>query len=603
MAVETSGKVKLDNKDNKRKVRLTKKQIIIAISIIALAALLMVSAQLYKHGIILGNDMMFHYNRFYEAYMQIKTGDFNYFQSIFSFDQSGRIVNALYGPDFSYLQGLLMFFTKNWFRYQLLTSFLCFFIAGLAMFSLAKRALVNYKFSIFISLLYMSSSMVSHYALSQNMTSWGAAFMPFIYIPAVRVIQNQERPIKPIELALAVTSVGFLHNLTLFLGILSSAPFYIVGFFRTKHKGKMIKSFFIAVFLTILLNINTLIGFLEVSLTNQLVYPKFFDDVLSYTTYFDIGDNNYSSLGMVFSCLMLFQIFYFFVSWKDTSIVERLLTLVGAFFLILSTNFIPWEDISLYTNFVQIIQFPRRFVLIAYIFLLIAFAYTLEKLTKNLNADKRKVMYSFLCMVSFLMIANVNLNILRSAEAWESDTPTSSGNNAPWVTTDDPDELRAGFTSGKYEDAFKVIKKPTPDYLPLLNGVTQEELDEQGGYKMYNDQVVNNKLNVSKTIDDKNRLVLTWKADDNKEDILPTTVYTRSQINFNGNKLSSEQIQKTTLGAPIVQSKKGINKFVIEYSPMVNIRLLLGVKFITIVSIIAFGLLKIVHYFIDLKHN
>ncbi len=37
----------------------------------------------------------------------------------------------------------------------------------------------------------------------------------------------------------------------------------------------MIKDFFIAVLLTILLNINTLIGFAEVYLTNQLVYPNF----------------------------------------------------------------------------------------------------------------------------------------------------------------------------------------------------------------------------------------------------------------------------------------------------------------------------------------
>lgn len=180
-------------------------------------------------------------------------------------------------------------------------------------------------------------------------------------------------------------------------------------------------------------------------------------------------------------------------------------------------------------------------------------------------------MYSFLCMLSFLMIANVNLNILRSAEAWESDTPTSSGNNAPWVTTNDPDELRAGFTSGSYEDAFKVIKKPTPDYLPLLNDMTQEELDEQGGYQMYDEQIVNNSLDVSKTIDEKNRLVLTWKGRENQENILPTIVYTGSQINFNGKNLTSNQLQKTTLGAPIVQSKKGVNKFTIGYKPLVNI--------------------------------
>ncbi|NRR75398.1 hypothetical protein HRD57_06910 [Tetragenococcus halophilus] len=161
--------------------------------------------------------------------------------------------------------------------------------------------------------------------------------------------------------------------------------------------------------------------------------------------------------------------------------MERLLTIVGAIFLLLSTNFLPWEDISQYTNMVQIIQFPRRFTVVAYVFLLIAFAFTLEKGIRNLGNKREKMVYPVLCMISFLMIANVNLKVLQSAEAWETDDPTAAGNNGVWTTTDDPDELRQGFTSGQYEDVFEVIKKPTPDYLPLLNGTTQEELEEQGG--------------------------------------------------------------------------------------------------------------------------
>ncbi|WP_284250875.1 hypothetical protein [Tetragenococcus osmophilus] len=563
----------------------------------------MISPQLYKHSLILGNDMMFHFNRFYEAYMQIKTGDFNYFQSIFGFDQSGRIVNALYGPDFAYLQGLLMFLTKNWFRYQLLSSFLCFFIAGIAMFSLTRKAKLSYKSSIFISLLYMSSSMVSYYALSQNMTSWGAAFIPFIYIPAIRAIQDPQKPIKSIELALAVTSVGFLHNLTLFLGILSSAPFYVIGFFRANHKGKMIKDFFIAVLLTILLNINTLIGFAEVYLTNELVYPKFFEDVLSYTIYFDIGDNTYSSLGLIFSCIMLFQIFYLFINWKSTSMLERLLTLVGAFFLLLSTNFLPWEDISQYTNLVRIIQFPRRFSLIAYVFLLISFAFTLETNVKGLSNINKKIVYPILCMISFFMIANVNSKVLQSAEAWETDNPTAAGNNSAWTTTDDPDKIRKGFTSGRYEDAFKVIQKPTPDYLPLLNGTTQEELEEQGGYNLYGDQVINNELNVAKTTDNKNSLVLTWESNGNEKEVLPAVVYERSQINFNGSNYASSQISKTTLGAPIVETKNGKNKFVISYEPLVNTTLLLVIKFFTIGVLAIFTFVKGVRKFHNVRNQ
>lgn len=52
---------------------------------------------IYKK-VILGSDSVFHYNRFYEAAMQLKNGNFSYFLSLYGFQQSGRIVNALYGP-------------------------------------------------------------------------------------------------------------------------------------------------------------------------------------------------------------------------------------------------------------------------------------------------------------------------------------------------------------------------------------------------------------------------------------------------------------------------------------------------------------------------
>ena len=41
--------------------------------------------------------------------LQLKNGNFSYFLSLYGFQQSGRIVNALYGPFFAYLQGGLIF--------------------------------------------------------------------------------------------------------------------------------------------------------------------------------------------------------------------------------------------------------------------------------------------------------------------------------------------------------------------------------------------------------------------------------------------------------------------------------------------------------------
>ncbi|MGD1330744.1 hypothetical protein ACLIMU_14255, partial [Enterococcus faecium] len=52
---------------------------LLIIIVLCFAAFIMVSPQVYLHSVILGNDIMFHFNRFYETYMQIKTGNFNFF--------------------------------------------------------------------------------------------------------------------------------------------------------------------------------------------------------------------------------------------------------------------------------------------------------------------------------------------------------------------------------------------------------------------------------------------------------------------------------------------------------------------------------------------
>lgn len=72
--------------------------------IIFVIAGLFVVPQLWTHKMILGADALFHYNRFYETAEQLKTENFSYFISIFGFQQSGRIVNAVYGPLFAYFQ-------------------------------------------------------------------------------------------------------------------------------------------------------------------------------------------------------------------------------------------------------------------------------------------------------------------------------------------------------------------------------------------------------------------------------------------------------------------------------------------------------------------
>ena len=61
--------------------------------------------QMRTGNIIIGSDTIFHFNRFYETEEQIRNGNLSWFMTLYGFNQSGRVINALYGPAFAYLNG------------------------------------------------------------------------------------------------------------------------------------------------------------------------------------------------------------------------------------------------------------------------------------------------------------------------------------------------------------------------------------------------------------------------------------------------------------------------------------------------------------------
>lgn len=83
--------------------------------LILFVSCLIVSPQVIAHSTMLGSDSIFHYNRFYEAAKQIQNWNFSFFQSNYGFQQSGRIVNAVYGPLFAYLNGALLGLVRTWY--------------------------------------------------------------------------------------------------------------------------------------------------------------------------------------------------------------------------------------------------------------------------------------------------------------------------------------------------------------------------------------------------------------------------------------------------------------------------------------------------------
>ena len=146
--------------------------------LIFLCSILILLPQFFSGNLILGSDSIFHFNRFYDTAEQIKNVNFNYHISLYGFQQSGRIVNALYGPFIAYFHGFLVLISKNWFIYQVLSNIVLFNLAGLSMYVFLIKSKMEQKYAVLGALLYISSYSIQYWTIRQGFTSWGAALMP-----------------------------------------------------------------------------------------------------------------------------------------------------------------------------------------------------------------------------------------------------------------------------------------------------------------------------------------------------------------------------------------------------------------------------------------
>ena len=196
--------------------------------IIVVFAVLLVTPQLFTRKVILGSDSVFHYNRFYEAAMQLKNGNLSYFLSLYGFQQSGRIVNALYGPFFAYLQGGLVLISGTWFRYQIVSRILLHILAESSMYALLKQCKVKTTIALSLGLLYATTFSIQYWTMRQGFSSWGAALLPFCFIPAIRYIFYQK--VEPIRLALSMALIFQVHVLSALMLVMMYIPFYLYTF-------------------------------------------------------------------------------------------------------------------------------------------------------------------------------------------------------------------------------------------------------------------------------------------------------------------------------------------------------------------------------------
>ena len=531
--------------------RFREKEVWLSGLITVVAAFVLILPQVLTKGVIAGSDFLFHYNRFYETAMQIKTGNFSYFISLFGFYSSGRIVNALYGPYFAYFQGLLVLISRNWYTYQLVSRFLMGIIAGFSMNALTKRAGVKPKISLAIAVFYMTTFSIQYWTFRQGFSSWGAAVMPWCLIPAIDFIQTKK--IAPVRLAVAVSVMVQIHMLSAFLLILAYLPFYLYGFVKSTDKKNILWNGIKAVALALVLTANVWVVLANVGRANNLVEP-FINSKLYIMTV------NQRSIQWLITpipllLMVLYQLYFTFKHWRHFDTLLRLV--VGSFFLflVLSSSIFPWYSINkLNLSLVNLIQFPFRFFIPATVLLLLAVALILERYFDVKWSRWVTIGLLLVNVVSFAQI--MHLQQEKITEYYTAKHPIK--NKKHTFVLGNTKAVQASFYSSNLNDLLDLIAKSTPDYLPSKKSNTDNK------YVLYEEFVLKHTDDFKKS-QDGSTLIVTWNADNDGTVSLPVAKYQGTQVVLNGKKLTSKDYLLSGIGTPTVTQRIGKNTLEVTY--------------------------------------
>lgn len=503
----------------------------LAIFFIALAFLM---PHLFTHKLILGADAPFHYNRFYDAAQQIKYGDFHYFPSLYGFQQSGRIVNAVYGPFFAYLQGLIVLLAGSWFHYQILSNFILYLISGFSMLILLRYVNVRNWVSVPVAVLFMSTYSIQYWSINQGFTSWGTCFYPLCMIPIADFVLHKKFPV--IKVAVSVGLMTQIHLLSSIMLALMYIPFYLYYFFNQTEKGKALLQLIKSVLLYFVLTANIWAG-LAIVYSGNKILPPFVNREMSQKA-IDLDGSYWLHYPKAFPILILSGFLLFIFFQQKNTLFQKIVLYTSLVFFFLSTSLIPWTTlIEKNVPFISLIQFPFRFF-VPFTLLLLLY------LALSLNQWSEQKWFRLLSIFGILIFSAQTIqNLYQHLEKWENETFVSRHT----YLFDTPEEARKTFFSKDMSTSLFVFQKTTPDYLPIY----KETKDNK--YDRYNEEILENETTFIKTHPG-GLLTIKWKNTGDKTVHIPVVVYDRTVLQQNGKTLTDYEV--TDIGTPIVKQKK-----------------------------------------------
>ena len=478
---------------------------------------------------VIGSDAIFHFNRFYDTSEQIRNGNFEYFISLYGFQQSGRIVNAFYGPFVAYLHGLLVFFSKNWFVYQVLSNLILFIISGCSMYTFLRAGHFTYRKSRIGAVLYMCTFSILYWATRQGFSSWGSALMPLCLTVIFYVFE--ERRVPRFKLGFFTAFFFQTHILSALILVLIYTPIFLYAFIKNTNKLDFVVAILKEILLFIMLTLNIWSTYFIITRENRLVAP-FINHTMSSNT---INQNSYYWLLNPMSLILMLLIILgiFFSKWKTHSTDLKMLFIIMLSFLLLSTSLIPWNYfIEKNVSIVELIQFPFRFfvpvtILLIYLFLQIT---DFEKLNNYF------VVLGILQVV-ILMFATLN--------SWNNDENYILSGPNTIIENNDVDSVKKSFFLKDKSESLKIVEKTTPDYLPIYDNTDLNK------YKLYEEKIIYKNEIFEKSVNN-SKLIIYMDQSDDKYTELPVIIYTDTILSTNGIEIAKRDYKLSEIGTPII---------------------------------------------------
>ena len=513
------------------------------------------------------DDTAFHFHRFYDTYQQIQNHNFSYFQMNYGMGESGRIVNALYGPFFAYLMGSLLLFCSSWLRFQILITYLIFLVGGLGIYRLSRKVKISQVVSSIVTALFLTTGYIAYWPRSNAFNSWGAVLIPFVLIQGINLLNNHKTRFSWISLGIVMAIVAQIHLLSTFFSILALIPFFIYGLVLSENKRQMWIDVFKAVGLFIVLTANVWGAFLLLYPTNQMASPIDYSPVLTAVNLSVAGTSTmWASITEVTLLLFIVQLIYVIFNFKSSKL-NTFVTLEGIVFLYLSSNLFPWQFVKDTLPAVTgYLQFPNRFTVVAYPLLFLGIGLTLNELIKS-HGKKLGMIASALAIVVVLFNVRADFNEINNNITYNKG-----------ITNNAREMKEKGLAP-----YINKVEINSPDYLPVRKKIKSSDIT---GMLM---SMSPQKNNFEQRVISNGRLEFTWKDSTSKVTTLPIFIYKQSELSLN-NKVIKPKVNE--IGMPQVQSRKGKNTAILSFKTPTWFTILLYISILSWVLLIIYGVFR-----------